>query len=534
MKQTRGFTRYIGFLTTAVIVCLLTTGCSQRIIDKPVFIVGGTVNHAGLTCNKEFEAVPSSVTNAQGDVEWFAGLGFGRMTFAKGDWSNWTGGPTASSLGFDVAETATGPGGLTMLTGDAWTTYSERKNLAFFSFIGRPPPEGGSSCVAVAATTPEKLETQDWDFPATCISPSNGDQCAILHIDQSNTFYAACSFSDNGPSIRIQAFDNCITAPGVANGCPRTAVTDIRGVNQLQFSIAENPCTGNLVMTYRKGQDIRVRFYDENLTELGDSKVRGGQSFSVGQTNTGCTRGTIRRCGMGSADCCNSKTKDCQTDTEGMCLRDNGRPSIDTYLTSSGGSQTCGAVIAYDSLVKGEDGNLWSKSRLDIVDITSETSPVVKAQWKSTSDQYAWNQYLSYAVVSDKGPNARRPKIGWFWLTDIRGACNVIAEGATSINLGSTVQATGIISGPFPGVVTDSFGIGDYIRGIKGGDDDGSLYVSWGEPVTTSAAECSSCMGDTWNLATKISRIRWVSTGKPGPETVVSPAPVVEGTFVDD
>jgi hypothetical protein len=337
-----------------------------------------------------------------------------------------------------------------------------------------------------------------------------------------------------GNLLDIQVFDDCVTAPGVANGCPRTALADIRGVNQLQFSIAENPCTGNLVMTYRDGQDIRVRFYDENLTELGDSKVRGGQSFAIGQTNAGCTRGTIRRCGMGSADCCNPKTGDCQNDAPGMCLRNNGRPSIDTYLTTSGGSQTCGAVIAYDTLVEGEDGNLWSKSRLDVVDITSETSPVVEAQWKSSSDHHAWNQYLSYAVVSDSGPNARRPKIGWFWLTDIRGACNVIAEGATSINLGQTVQPTGIISGPFPGVVTDSFGMGDYIRGIKGGDDDGALYVSWGEPVKTSAAECSTCMGNTWNLATKIARIRWESSGKPRPENVVSPAPMLEGAAVID
>ena len=383
MKWSPGFFRQIGFLSTVAMFCLMAAGCTHRMIDAPVFIVGSDVNHAGLTCNKEFEAVPSSVTNAQGDIEWFAGLGFGRMTFAKGDWSNWSGGPTTSSLGFGVAETATGPAGLNSLSGDAWTAYSERKNLAFFSFIGRPPPSGGSSCVAVAATTPEKLESEDWDFPATCISQSNGDQCAILHIDQSNTFYSACSFSDNGPSIRIQAFDDCVTAPGVANGCPRTDLADIRGVNQLQFSIAENPCTGNLVMTYRDGQDIRVRFYDEDLTELGDSKVRGGQSFAVGQTNTGCTRGTIRRCGMGTDDCCNSRTDDCQNDAPGMCLRDNGRPSIDTYSTSSGGSQTCGAAIAYDTLVEGEDGNLWSKSRLDIVDITSETSPVVMAQWKS-------------------------------------------------------------------------------------------------------------------------------------------------------
>jgi hypothetical protein len=192
----------------------------------------------------------------------------------------------------------------------------------------------------------------------------------------------------------------------------------------------------------------------------------------------------------------------------------------------AGGTQSCGAVLAYDTLAKGEDDNLWSKSRLDIVDVTSETSPSVEAQWNSTNDEFTWNQYLSYAVVTDKGKHSQRPKIAWFWLTDIRGACNVIAEGATSTNLGASMQATGIISGPFPGVYTNSFGLGDYFRGIKGGDQDGSLFLTWGEPVKTSRTSCVPCMQDTWNLSTKITRIRWERTRRIGRNELVSPAPI--------
>ncbi|WP_282160685.1 hypothetical protein [Ulvibacterium marinum] len=489
-----------------LVVFLLFTNCisEKRIIDDPVYLIGGESPRANVNCNQEFEAVPSSVTNPRGEIKWFASLGFNRMTYAKSLWSNWSGGSGTSSTGFEVPINPNDPFDLQSLSGDSWSTYSEAKNLAYFYFIGRP--NSFNSCVAVAATSPEKLETGEWEYPATCLFRSRGDQCAILQIDATNTFFSACKVDGK---IRIQAFKNCSGAPGPAYGCPLSALVDISGANALQFSLAENPCTGNLILVYRSNGEIRLRFYDENLIQINDFMVRDNQSFANGQTNAGCTNGTIRRCGLGSSDCCNMSTSNCQDAPTGQCLRVNGRPSIDTYKKNLGGIDLCGAVLAYDALVKGEDGNLWSKSRLDIVDISSETSPEIVTQWSSTSGDFNWNHYSSYAVVTNKGPNAKRPRIAWFWLTDIRGACNVIAEGATSSNLGGSMQATGIISGPFPGVYTNTFGIGDYFRGIKGGDVDGSLYVSWGEPIITTRSSCVPCKGDTWNLSTKITRISW-------------------------
>jgi hypothetical protein len=380
--------------------------------------------------------------------------------------------------------------------------------LAFFYFIGYR--EDDTSCVAVAATAPQNLVSGDWDFPATCVSDSRGDQCAILHIDATNTFYSACAFGSDGPHIRIQAFDNCEGAPGPAYGCYRTALVDVPGVDHLQFSIAENPCTGHLSLVYRKGDEIRLRFYDEQLHELSDTRIRNKQSFANGETNDGCTNGTIRRCGQGTTDCVSNFAP-------GQCLRVNGRPSIDTYEYLVGTTRTCGAVLAYDSLAIAEDGNLWAKSRLDIVDITTETGIAVQSQWLSTDDRFAWNQYLSYATVSHAS-QTQGPDISWFWLTDIRGACKVIAEGATSRDLGETMQATGIISGPFPAIhYRDFFGIGDYFAGAKGGDFERSLLVTWGEPVLSSdsTTDCVLCMGKNWNLATKVSRIHWLTSALP-------------------
>jgi hypothetical protein len=492
-----------------VILALSIAGCVRRHIDDSVFIVGGDNPRAGLTCNQEFEAIPCAVKAPAGDIAWFASLGFNRMTYAEGSWANWSAGPPGTTApGFPVPINPDDPFSLQRLTGDSWATYSATKNLAFFYFIGRPPPSVSNSCVAVAATAPERLATGEWDFPATCLSNSRGDQCAILHIDASNTFYAACAFSSNGPNIRIQAFHDCEAAPGPAYGCPRTALVDIPGVNHLQFSLSESPCTGHLALVYRRRDEIRLRFYDHRLREISDTRIRDNQSFANGQTNAGCSNGTIRRCGMGTTDCTFNGVSS-------QCLRVNGRPSIDTYKHLTGGRLTCGAVLAYGSLAKGEDGNLWAKSRLDIIDITDDEDPEVETRWNSTDDSFAWNHYLSYATVSNTPPYTRRPRISWFWLTDIRGPCEVIAEGATSTNLGGSMQPTGIIGGPFPAVHINVFGIGDYLGGVKGGDFQGSLFVTWGEPVPTTSSSCVSCMGQRWNLATRIARIHWARSARP-------------------
>ena len=301
--------------------------------------------------------------------------------YAKGTWDNWSAGrPNVTTPGFEVLRNTSDVLGLSGLSGDSWTTYSLSKNLAFFYFIGRYATSDttSTSCVSVAATAPEKLETGEWDYPAVCLSDLNADQGAILHVDATNTFYSVAKRNND---ILLQAFDNCENAPGPTYGCPRTAMETISGANALQIALAENPCTHNLILAYRKDNQIRLRFYDENLKTISEYVVRSNQPFNQGQTNFGCTKGTILRCGNGTSDCCASG--DCDTDAPGTCLRVNGRPSIDTYERNVGGGKTCGAVVAYDALMKASDGHDWSKSRLDVVDITNETSPNNISSWNS-------------------------------------------------------------------------------------------------------------------------------------------------------
>lgn len=496
--------------TRLILVLLSLSACTHRIIEPSVFVTGGQTTRAAVSCNQEFEAVLCSIDGA--NPGWVASFGFNRVSWAGPDFGDWAAGSGTTNPGFPVPVSPAESVGLASLSGDAWSTYSEAKDLVFVYFVGRPAG-ALNSCPAVAATSPADLVNGVWQFPAICLAAERGDQCAIEHVDSTNTFYIACKLDS---TIRIRSFDDCQAAPGAANGCAETAnvLMNDRGLQGLQFDLSGNPCSGNLMLTYRLNDEVRLRIFDSQLQQLADELVRDGQSFANGQTNEGCGNGTIRRCGLGGTDCCNPAAGNCGTAPQGQCLRVNGRPSIDTYLSTRINNPTCYAVIAYDSLVPARDGNLWSKSRLDLLDVTDESDIQSEARWVSTDDDETWNHYLSYAVIGDRGREGRSPAIGWFWMTDIRGPCNTIFEGATSINLAGSMAATGPISSPFSAAYTNAFGIGDYIRGAKGSDRDGALVASWGQTVNTSVP-CVPCGRFEMNLATKAARVRWERKMKP-------------------
>lgn len=493
-------------------VMTLLSGCNGGMqIDQPVSLVGGLTPKAPQNCVVEFEAVPSFAPGSS-PAQLVAALGFNQVSAALGGWQNWNFNPASpQQTAFNVPVNSNDPLQLNGLTGDAYTTYSETKNLVFAYFIGRPST-AQNSCVAVAATDPSKLVTNTWDFPAVCLSSSRGDQCAIIHDDAANTFYSACARgAATGSGIRLEAYKGCAGAPGPAYGCPRTSLNGIPNVNILQFDIAINPCSDNLVIAYRNlNNEVRLRFYDSGLNRLNnpDFLVRANQNASFGNTNAGCTNGTIRRCGLGTSDCCDRGHPNCQTNPTGQCLRVNMRPSIDVHVDRRGGGMECRAAVAYDSLVPGSDGNLWAKSRLDLVRITDEQSPFVERSWNSTDDAFTWNQYLSYVTVN-RFTFGLRMNLGWFWISDNRGPCNAGIEGAVSRNLGlSSLSATWKFGGTFPAMVMRTpLGINDYNRGVKGGGPGGFLYPHWGQPVPTTGGCNAMCMGQDWNTSARITRV---------------------------
>ena len=395
-----GTIRLIAFALAA----FCATGCVHRIVEPPVFVSGGSTTRASSHCNPEFEGFPCAVENSSAAVAWVAAFGSDRYSWASTDWKNWQAGSPGAS-GFRVPVNGSDPNGLVRLAGDAWMTYSESKNLIFAYFIGRT---SNASCVAVAATSPQSLESNTWDFEAVCAVPLPGDQCAILHADSSNTFYSACSANSG---IRIDAFDDCADAPGQAYGCPPTSTTQFSpsGVEVLQFDLGENSCTGNLLMPYRANGRIRLAVFDSNLQLVDDHLIRKGQPQRVGRTNTGCCNGVIRRCGMGTNEC-RDQTR-CGQDPGDQCLAVSARPSIDVHMDQRGSAAICRAVIAYDSLIDAEDGNPWSKSRLDLLDVTDDRNLDVLARWNSTDDEFTWNHYLSYATIADRG-RGKKPAIG--------------------------------------------------------------------------------------------------------------------------
>ena len=180
----------------------------------------------------------------------------------------------------------------------------------------------------------------------------------------------------------------------------------------------------------------------------------------------------------------------------------NGMPSV--AVKYDGSSGTCYAAIAYDEFF----GNDYIKSRLDIVDITDETDPVIVKSWISTDPDFEWNQYLSYVTINEFTNN-----IGWFWISDNQGPCSVGIEGAVDTDLGlSNMSATGKLDETFPAIIFGSpSGIDDYNAGVTGGTEDGALYAVWAAAVCVSAPgfPCDVPGDDCeeWNLAAKIVRV---------------------------
>jgi hypothetical protein len=330
---------------------------------------------------------------------------------------------------------------LASVSGDAWSTSSAGNDLVYVSYIGRRPD--GRSCFAMAASSPSNLALDPpvWTRPATCVVDLPSDLPRMLFDDASRTLWLAAK----NAGIRINVFRNCESFPGDLT-CQHTAQIGPISPDTVKFGIGVNPCTDHLILAYRDSNsqfaNIRMRFYTNDGVDTGKNfVVRSGHEWG---TNSGCGPGVVRRCNQGSATC--------GAPTPTTCLRMNGMPSVAARFDP--GTNRCYAAVAYDAFF----GD-WIKSRLDIVDVTDESNPSVVRGWLSTEKQFTWNQYLSYVTV-----NAFTNDIGWFWISDNRGPCEVGVEGMVDSNLGLTkMSAIGKFDGTFPAIhFSGPSGINDY------------------------------------------------------------------------
>jgi hypothetical protein len=473
------------------------TGASAAEIAPSTFIVGGNAPAATSNCVQEFEAVPCQAVSASSQTVLVAAHGRGRHTQAVGGWDNWDV-DQANGRGWPVPFDSTV---LANVSGDAWSTFSASNDLVYMSFIGRRP--NGRSCFALAGSSPSNLALDPpvWTRPATCAVNLPSDLPRMLFDDASRTLWLVAK----NAGTRINAFKNCRSFPGDST-CQQTAQIGPLSPDTVKFGISINPCTRNLILVDRDKSDatrsagIRMQFF-------ASSGGKAGVTFLVRKdhqwgTNAGCRPGVVRRCNQGTATC--------GAPTATTCLRMNGMPSVAAKFDPA--TNKCYAAVAYDAFF-----GSWIKSRLDIVDITDEANPRLARSWISTDRNFTFNHYLSYVTV-----NALTNDIGWFWISDNRGACNVGFEGAVDSDLGlSNMSALGKFDGTFPAIhFSNPSGINDYNQGVVGGSAGGFLYPAWGASVCTTASCGIPCSvtGSTctrWNLAAKITRIKPSSADDP-------------------
>jgi hypothetical protein len=455
---------------------------SQAIsIATPVHVVNGGTPQSTTSCVNEGEVVVTRVSGNH-DTDYFAAFG---DDYSIGTaWNVW-------SAAMDIDSSADVNHGA---MGDAWSTYSIINDRVYAAAISDPTGTE-PSCLGVAGGDSDEIDTDLWDYPSDCADPTdNCDQPSIVFDDALRTLFAAYKHS----GIQLDFHKNCTTSPGYA-GCARNASVLVDPPDGLEYTIDVNPCSNHVVLAYRNGSDVRLRFYDRDGVQHGASGgflVAGWQTWNGAGNNAGCTTHTIRRCGLGTSDCKGSTSQD-----NGQCMRDNARVSVAVKLNPN--DNRCYAAMAWDFKATGGDGTWYVKNRYYVVDITNESAPVVKKNWLSTSTSNNWNQYYSYVVLNDYTNN-----VGWFWASDGQGACNVHWVGAVDTNLGLTnMSSTGSYSGAFPAITFSSFsGIGDYSTGVKRGPSGGYLMPVWPQPVPTSAS-CRSCQGVQYSNAAKLTRI---------------------------
>lgn len=480
----------------AVLIAVAPIGArAAPTVSAPVDVIGSADPVSTTTCSREVEPVLTRV-NSESSVWMFAAHGSRTVSTTTGTWNAWNKDTTApdANTAFRIELSSS----LASTSGDAWSTFSEANNLVYASYIGRAMA-GGPSCLAIGATTPSDIPSENWDYPLRCAVNAPTDH-PLITFD--NFPGAPAMFAVSNPltgNVRVDAFVPCNPGqPGVAGGgCARSATTTY-AQSMNHYDAAVNDCSGNVLIAYRENttKDIRLlSLHRVTLAPLSSpakgSLVMASQNWSgaSGPTNTGCGAGTIRRCQLGTSDCTPAANNTCQ--------RVFGGPQIVVERHRDG---QCYAAVTWDVFVTDSGGNLWSRSRVAILRVTNDSSPtLVRTQISNGSSQNQWNDYMSQVVAAPANDT-----LGWFWVTDAWGACSLFMSGGVDTNFGLTsFSGTGKFPAyTWPAADTGVPPLSDYWKGTGRGT---KLYPVWVEAARTSAT-CGwgTCQGIQRNVAARV------------------------------
>jgi hypothetical protein len=422
-------------------------------------------------CLSQEEGYPERSYATTGPVSLFAPYDATFINSAS-DWNTWS-----QTYRYTVPAVS----GYTTARGDAWATSSPQNLLEYVSTIAVRNSDN-YYCLGVGSTTVANLPSNTWSpspaSPVTCIrtpNPGLSDGPAIhFTTGLTSALYAVEKY---GSTFNLFILSPCFAAPPGSTNCPVKYSLGVSVTGLLNHpTVVENPCTHNAIVAYRRSTgEVMLKFFDQaNGSTINTYTVRTGQLMQANDNCSGtggCPGGnnTICKCmGPVSADCGGSG-----------CMRTAYKVHVSTKVDYNG---TCYAYLAYDSSNTASDGHTYFKSKLDVVDITSDTAPNLLKGWISYATSSTNNTFQSTST----GSTDMAGGVGWFWYNQRSGnACDTIYEGATDANFAITnTSYTGTIDGPFKTVLTGGTdGLGDYVGIIKRGLAGGSLFPSWSRPV---------------------------------------------------
>jgi hypothetical protein len=455
----------------------------------PAVIISGTNPNPRASCVTRSEATPE-MTGGFGSmpVKIFATMGAQTNNFTANVWNAWQA----------VTKSVPKSSSIPTAGGDASAAFSPR-GVLFSSVIGSTP---AGRCIAIAATTESHMAAGTWDFPLACLASPDASTDGPVIDTHPTTGRSLWAVEREGSKIKLTIAPNCnFGQPGSA-ACPvgSTAFMPNGDFPGGQATVSVNQCTGNGVVAYWSSDNkVRLDIRRPNGTQVKNYVVASNLRRSI---NTGCTNGSVRLCPT-----CECRGAGCVSPTNPKpCSRSLTKPQVIVNFTGS----RCLAYVTYDQSRVASDAKEYFKSYLHIIDLgtsssSKETAPTELKAWVTSSGRNPWNQWQPTLTTS-----LGTGKIGWFWYSDIRGACRVVFEGAVDSLSGTTnMAATGAISQEFPNVrFFDTAGLGDYVMGIRRARD-GFLYPSWSQSLgtTSSSTSCNACGTTRYSKAIFMSRV---------------------------
>jgi hypothetical protein len=194
--------------------------------------------------------------------------------------------------------------------------------------------------------------------------------------------------------------------------------------------------------------------------------------------------------GVGSTDCRAEGSAKSRS-----CLTISNKVQLAVKATATGQAFLYATWHSVDTNVQ----PLRNHVNLERIDITNVDFPISGSLHRTAAVGGAqdWEPSISVSGFTSN--------VGWFFYTDFGGtSCSTVYNGYVATDLAlATLTQVAAFSSPFPNVITQHGGMGDYTSSIRRGlgDGAGSLFPTWAEStVAYLNPSCLICQTQSYNV----------------------------------